>query len=53
MTGLTFSPYGIIGSKTEKALRIYQERYELPVTSEFDVVVVRLRATFEPRTMAA
>jgi N-acetyl-anhydromuramyl-L-alanine amidase AmpD len=49
MTGITFGPVdGIIGAKTKKALRIYQELYGLPVTGQFDVpTVARLRATFE------
>lgn len=49
MTGLTFGPIdGIIGSKTKKAIRVYQDLYGLPITGTFDVsTVARLRTTFE------
>lgn len=49
LTGLTFGPIdGIVGAKTRKALRTYQELYGLLVSGEFDVpTVARLRATFE------
>jgi N-acetyl-anhydromuramyl-L-alanine amidase AmpD len=48
-TGLSFGPIdGIIGAKTAKALRVYQNLYGLPGTGTFDVsTVARLRATFE------
>ena len=54
-TGLSFGPIdGIVGAKTRKALRFYQDLYGLPVSGEFDVsTVARLRATFETTAKAA
>lgn len=55
MTGLTFRPIdGIVGAKTRKALRIYQELYGLPETGEFEAsTVARLRGTYETPAKAA
>lgn len=49
MTGLLIGPIdGIIGGKTQKAIRSYQEIYGLAVTGTFDVpTVARLRTTYE------
>lgn len=49
MTGLVFGPIdGIVGGKTERAIRIYQDLYGLEETGAFDVpTVARLRTTYE------
>lgn len=53
-TGLQFGPIdGIVGMRTEAAIRLYQEWNDLPVTGQFDPGTVKLlRSSFEQKAAA-